>query len=95
LSDFSFEIILLRKENVGCNRENSENDGRYRRETCKLLFFCLALVFAEEGIAGCTADRAGKTALLRALEKNEYNDSDGNENDEPTENVTENCIHNL
>lgn len=92
LSDFLL-VMRLRKEKVCYNCENSENDSADRCITCKLLFFCLALIFAEEGIAGRTADCTGKTVLFGALEKNEHDDGNRSENDKCAENVAENCIH--
>ena len=89
----SFGNFQLRKENISGNGKNCENDSTYCCEASELLFLCLALIFAEEGIAGCAADSAGKTAFFGALEKNEQYDSDGNEDNESAKNVRKNSCH--
>ena len=79
--------MKLSDKSVSYDSEYGKNDGKDRCPTGKLLFFCLTLIFAEVRIAGSTADRAGKTAFLRALEKYEHYESDSDEKNNSTENI--------
>ncbi len=83
-------MMLSNAEYVCCDCENCENSSEDCCEAGKLLFFCLALVFSEEGICRCAADSAGKTAFFGALEKNENYERDGNEKKNRTENIGNN-----
>lgn len=79
--------MKLSDNSVSDYSEYGKNDRKDRCPTGKLLFFCLTLIFAKVGIAGSTADRAGKTAFLGVLEKNENYESDGDEKHNSTENI--------
>ena len=83
-------LLSSNANDVSYDRENCKYSSEDRCEAGKLLFSCLALVLAEERISRSAANRAGKTAFFRALEKNENNKSDGNEKKKRTEYVRKN-----